>query len=168
MQSGNSAAHLSAPVRGRLRQTGFSFVWALAAVALFGLGLALIAPPIAQQIQREREQDLLRIGRLYAEAIAQYHKVSPGSLKQYPPNLESLLEDTRFIGTVRHLRKLYSDPLQPDRPLAVVRGADGTVRGVFSNSPKQPLRTGAVDLGVVILPPAKHYFDWQFVPSQNL
>jgi type II secretory pathway pseudopilin PulG len=145
------------------RQRGFSYVAVLAMVALMGLGLAAVGPLWAEEARREREDELLRIGRLYAEAIARYQKASPGSAKRYPPTLEVLLMDTRFVGTVRHLRTLYPDPLQPSRPWGLVRDADGGIRGVFSQSDAPPLRTVPVVLGAVTLAPAARYSDWQFV-----
>jgi type II secretory pathway pseudopilin PulG len=148
----------------RLRARGFTYVWAMAALAIFALGLAAVGPLFAADAQREREQELLRIGRLYAQAIADYHAASPGSVKRYPPSLDALLADTRFVGTVRHLRRLYPDPMQPDRPWGLVRAADGSIRGLYSAHEGQPLRTAAVDLGVVVLPPARRYSDWQFSP----
>jgi type II secretory pathway pseudopilin PulG len=148
--------------RGRA-QRGFSYVAVLAMVAVMGLGLAAIGPLWAEEVRREHEDELLRIGRLYAEAIARYQKASPGSARRYPPTLEVLLMDTRFVGTVRHLRSLHPDPLDPARPWGLVRDADGGIRGVFSQSEAPPLRTVAVVLGAVTLAPAARYSDWQFV-----
>jgi type II secretory pathway pseudopilin PulG len=145
------------------RQRGFSYIAVLAMVALMGIGLAAIGPLWADEARREREDELLRIGRLYAEAIARYQKASPGSAKRYPPTLEVLLMDTRFVGTVRHLRTLYPDPLGPARPWGLLRDADGGIRGVFSQSEAPPLRTVPVVLGAVTLAPATRYSDWQFV-----
>jgi type II secretory pathway pseudopilin PulG len=152
----------SAP-RPRRYQRGFSYVAVLAMVALMGLGLAAIGPLWAEEARRDREEDLLRIGQLYVEAIVRYQKASPGSAKRFPPTLEVLLMDTRFVGTVRHLRTLYADPLNPSRPWGLVRDADGGIRGVFSQSDAAPLRTVPLQLGSVTLAPAARYADWQFV-----
>jgi type II secretory pathway pseudopilin PulG len=150
--------------RGKqFKQQGFSYVAALAMVALMGLGLAAIGPLWAEEARREREDDLLRVGRLYAEAIARYKKASPGSAKRYPPTLEVLLIDTRFAGTVRHMRTLYADPLNPSRPWGLLRDGDGGIRGVFSQSEAVPLRTVPLQVGSVALAPASRYSDWQFV-----
>lgn len=145
------------------KERGFSYVAVLAMVALMGLGLAAIGPLWAEEARREREDELLRVGRLYAEAIARYQKASPGSAKRFPLTLEVLLMDTRFVGTVRHLRTLYPDPLEPARPWGLLRDADGGIRGVFSQSEAPPLRTVPVVLGAVTLAPAARYSDWQFV-----
>lgn len=144
---------------------GFTYVWALVGVALLGIALAAVGPMWADAARREREQELLRIGAIYAQAIAAYYKASPGSEKRYPPDLDALLLDTRFVGTQRHMRRLYPDPMRPLQPWAVVRGPDGTVRGVYSQSTETPFRTEPVDIGVATLPPALRYAEWQFIPS---
>jgi type II secretory pathway pseudopilin PulG len=153
--------------RAGRRSAGFTYVWALAAIAVLGIGLAATGTLYSAEAQRQREQDLLRIGTLYAQAVASYHRVSPGSEKRYPPSIEALLLDTRFVGTVRHLRRTYTDPMRPGQPWVVVQGGDGTVRGVHSASDEPPLRQQPLDLGVTILPAATKYSQWMFVPREE-
>ena len=86
-------------------------------------------------------------------------------MKAYPPSLDSLLLDTRFVGTYRHIRRLYADPLDPSRAWGIVRAPDGGVRGVFSQSTEAPLRREPLDLGPTILSAASRYSDWHFVPE---
>ena len=150
---------------GERTARGFTYVWMLAALVIFSIGLAVVGPLWADQAKREREQDLLRVGQLYAQAIASYYAASPGSLKQYPPALASLLADTRFVGTRRHLRTLYPDPLEPTREWGLVTGPDGSVRGVYSQSADVPLHNAALDLDVTSLPAAQHYAEWKFAPK---
>ena len=92
-------------------------------------------------------------------------RVSPGAVKQFPPSLEALLEDRRLVGTHRHLRRIYPDPINPSQPWGLLRGPDGRIRGVFSTSELPPLRQEAIDLGVVRLERARSYHDWKFVPQ---
>jgi type II secretory pathway pseudopilin PulG len=149
----------------RSGERGFTYVWVMALVAVLGIGLAAIGPLWADDAKRDRERELLRIGQLYAQAIARYHQASPGSVKRYPPTLDSLTNDTRFVGTMRHIRKLYADPLNPSRPWGLVRAPDGGVSGVYSQSAEAPLRTEALDIGITQLPAARAYSEWQFVPK---
>lgn len=144
---------------------GFTYVWMLAALALLSIGLAAVGERWSDRAQRERERELLRIGSVYARAIASYHAASPGSVKQYPPELKNLLDDNRMVGTVRYLRKLYADPLDPSRPWGIVRAPDGGVIGVYSQSGDRPLRVEPLDIGLEPLPAASHYSDWKFVPK---
>lgn len=146
-------------------QRGFTFVWVLMALAVFSIGLAVVGPRWADDAQRAKERELLRIGALYARAIASFEAASPGSNKVYPPRLDSLLADERTVNIVRHLRKLYADPLDPSRPWGLVLGHDGSVRGVYSLSNAKPMNTEAIDLDSVKLAAAQKYSDWKFVPK---
>jgi hypothetical protein len=118
----------------------------------------------ADQARREREHELLRVGRLYAQAIANYYALTPGTAKQFPTRLEELLQDDRFWGTRRHLRKLYLDPMQPHRPWGLLRSPDGRIMGVYSQDRAQPFLQAPADLGVVQLSVASQYSQWQFQP----
>ena len=148
---------------GRGAQRGFTYVWLLALVAVLGIGLAAAGPLWAEEAKREREAELLRVGQSYAEAIARYHRMSPGSVKRFPTELDQLLTDTRFVGTVRHLRTLYPDPVTRGQPWALVRAPDGGIQGVASQSAEPPLRVTAVELGAVHLSAAQRYSDWRFI-----
>jgi type II secretory pathway pseudopilin PulG len=146
-------------------ERGFSFLFVLFALAAVSLALAVVGPAWAQRAQRDREQELLRLGAAYAQAIASYHDSSPGSQKQYPLSLEHLLEDPRFVGLRRHLRRLYGDPANHGQAWGLVRTADGRIRGVYSLSDQAPLIQQPQDLGIVKLPVAQRYSDWKFTPD---
>lgn len=151
----------------RAGEQGFAFVVVLMLLASMMLGLAIAGPRWHEQARREREQDLLRIGALYAQALASYRDRSPGSAKQFPARLEDLLEDRRYVGTVRHLRTLYPDPVNPGQPWGLVLDADQHVAGVYSLSEAAPVAEAPVERGRLKLPPARRYSDWKFSPSPN-
>lgn len=142
---------------------GFTYVWVLGILAIVSLGLAAVGQAWGDRLQREREQELLRIGALYAKALTRYRAMSPGSTKQFPRDLGALLEDTRFVGTQRHLRQLYADPLNPQGGWGLVRAADGQILGVYSRSTAAPLRRAALVLDTGTLPAAGRYEDWKFM-----
>ncbi len=150
-----------------LRRRGFTLVALLLALALVSLALAAAGPIWSQQQRRERERELLRIGALYAQAIRSYHQSSPGSARDHPARLEDLLLDTRFVGTRRHLRKLYPDPLQPGRPWGLVKDERDRITGVFSQSTAAPIARAAVLLPDRTLPPARRYADWKFLAAAS-
>ena len=87
---------------------------------------------------------MLRIGALYVQALERYRRSSPGTDKRLPLELEELLMDQRFVGTVRHLRRLYPDPVGSTGRWGVVRGEDGRIQGVHSLSEDEPLIEAAV------------------------
>jgi prepilin-type N-terminal cleavage/methylation domain-containing protein len=143
-------------------QGGYTLVAALVLLALCMTGLAVAGPMWSQQVRREREQELIRVGTRYAQALASYRDSSPGSLKQFPLRLNDLLVDTRFVGVARHMRKLYADPVSPGQPWGLVQDIEGRITGVFSLSGDAPLAEREIDIGVAVLPIAKRYSDWKF------
>lgn len=147
----------------RRRCGGFTLVATLLLVALVALSLAAAGPLWSQQVKRERERELLRIGRAYAAALADYHRMSPGERKQFPDSIEALLLDTRFVGTVRHLRRAYGDPVNARQPWGVLRDESGRIVGVHSLSTEAPLAQGPVALPDRVLPAATRYADWKFL-----
>lgn len=117
---------------------GFTLLVMLGLLAMLGLGLAMAGPAWQDRIQREREQEWLRIGDLYAQAVESYVQSSPGSLRIGPAHLEDLLLDMRFVGVRRHLRQAYADPLQPLQGWQLMRDGQGRIAGVFSSAQGTP------------------------------
>lgn len=147
---------------------GHTLVGALVLLAVCMLLLSVAGPSVSAQARREREHELLRIGALYAQAIADYHAMSPGTQKQYPQRLVALTLDNRFVTLRRHLRTLYPDPVNPGQDWGLVLDADQRVVGVYSRSQQAPIATGPIDLGVVRLPAAQHYADWKFIAKVKI
>ena len=142
---------------------GYTFVALLALVAILSIGLSVAGPAWSSAERRHRERELLRIGALYAQALAAYHEGSPGTLKTFPRTLGELALDPRFVGVRRHLRTLYPDPLDPSRPWGLVKDIDGRITGVYSQSEDAPIAEGSVAIGALVLPPARRYADWKFI-----
>lgn len=148
----------------RRDEAGYTLVATLVLLAVCMLGLAISGPLWSDATRREREQELLRVGSLYAQAIAAYRQRSPGGLKQYPMHLQDLVLDGRFVGVARHLRTLYADPVNPGQPWGLIRDVDGRIVGVHSRSDLAPLAgTRELKWGIVTLPPASRYSDWKFI-----
>ena len=148
---------------GRRLQTGFTYLWLLAALAVLGLFLAVVGPMWATQAQREREAELLRVGSAYAQAIERYYAMSPGRMKTMPARIDDLLLDPRFATPVRHLRSAYPDPIDPSHAMEAITGAGGRLVGVRSASDLTPLRRVEWTDGRHTAAPAEHYRDWQFL-----
>lgn len=141
---------------------GFTLPGLLAVLAVSLLGLGAAARVWSQDRQRDQERELIRIGSQYALALERYRQLSPGSQRRFPEQLHELVLDRRFVGTMRHLRRLYGDPLEPGSAWQPVRGADGRIVGVRSASARAPLSQGAVDPRGQPLPAATRYSDWVF------
>lgn len=146
----------------RKQQAGFTLMIALFALTLFGLALAAYGDSWSRQRQREREEDLLRIGHDFVAAIGHYYEKSPGAAHAYPRAIGDLLEDKRFAGYVHHLRDAYRDPMTGDGLWGYVEAPDGGIAGVYSLSDVAPLRRTPIDIGNTKLLAAQHYRDWKF------
>lgn len=144
-------------------QHGFTLVAVLAALFLLALSTQKVMTMVSQQAQREREADLLRIGAAYASAIGSYYELSPGVVKRWPPSLEALADDRRFVTLQRHLRRLYADPITRSSDWGVVAAPDGGIAGVYSRSDLEPIRVAGDQLAALGMTDAKRYSDWKFV-----
>lgn len=130
-----------APWLSPARAAGFAYLAVLLLVATMSLGLASLGTLFATAQQRERELELLFIGNQYRQAIGSYYESTPGGAKQFPPTLEALLKDERHPVTVRHLRKLYSDPMTGKPDWVLVSRPDNRIAGVASRSTARPFKT---------------------------
>src|SRR5260370_3557890 len=72
-------------------------------VTLLATAAGALAPTIAFQVRRDREEEMIHRGTQYARAIRRYVKKTG----RYPSRLEEL-ENT---SNVRFLRKRYKDPV---------------------------------------------------------
>lgn len=123
----------------RPAEAGFVLLWFLFVVAALGVGMAALGTLWHTQAQRAREQELLFIGDQYRRAIISYRR-QEGGQNSPPRKLDDLLLDPRFPHTVRHLRRLYPDPISGRMEWGLTRDADQGITGVHSLSERQPLK----------------------------
>lgn len=149
-------------------QHGFTYLWVLLLVALMGVGLTVAAEIDATVAQRDREKALLTIGRQFQTAIGRYYETQlPGGKREYPVNLEDLLQDQRFPGIKRHLRKIFIDPMTGKTEWGVVRVA-GHIVAVYSLSEKKPIKQANFEAEVAHFQGALKYSDWKFSYPSDL
>jgi type II secretory pathway pseudopilin PulG len=101
-------------------QKGVVYLWTLFAVTVAGIVLAGTGQVWQIKAQREKEQELLFIGDQFRKAIMSYYNNPLTGVRQYPEKLEDLLEDKRGPVTIRHLRKIYIDPMTRDDDWGVI------------------------------------------------
>lgn len=125
----------------------------------FGLGLASVAMVWHTSVQRDKETELLFVGKQYRQAIASYYA---SGQREFPERLEDLLLDPRFPSVKRHLRRLYPDPLTGTPEWGLVKHGERIV-GIYSLAPGKPIRE--VSTGSADDPPLEgaSYSDWKFV-----
>lgn len=164
------------------RPRGFAYIALLLVLAGMSLLLGVALQHIDQAAQREREVQLLFVGKQFRQALASYYESSPGGAKHFPRKLEELLQDNRFAKPVRHLRRIYVDPMRADPVQAslastesanhepgwqLVRDLRGGIVGVHSRSQQRPIRSVAVlddaMQKAIGEQPVQHYSDWKFV-----
>jgi type II secretory pathway pseudopilin PulG len=139
-------------------QAGFTLIGALVLAALMGLGAVAYAELASHAAQREKEAELLFRGDQYRLAIESYYRHG----ETYPQRLEELLEDSRHPQPVRHLRKLYPDPITGSTDWGLVRAPEGGIMGVFTQSEAEPVKKGNFLPRDEAFAGARRYMDWQF------
>jgi type II secretory pathway pseudopilin PulG len=120
-------------LRLRLRQRGFGYLLALFAISALGLMAAGAGRVWYTTAQREREVELLFAGQQYRQALDSYYAHKVGGVQQYPQRLEDLLDDRRSQVKLRHLRRIYVDPMTGKADWVLVTAGERIV-GVHSRS----------------------------------
>ena len=151
-------------VIGRAAQGGITYLGVLLLIAVLSAGLAKVGEVWRTAAQREKEKQLLHIGEQYRQAIGRYYRQSPG-VPRYPSKLEELVKDSRFLETRRHIRRLYPDPMT-GKEWGLVRGPDGGIMGIYSQSTAPPLKIGGFPDHQRGFADKPRYSEWKFVPPQ--
>jgi type II secretory pathway pseudopilin PulG len=144
-------------------EAGFTYVTVLAALVIFGLGLAALGESWSAASKREREAELIEAGAALVQAIGTYYVQTPGAVKAYPQRLDELVEDRRFAGAMHHLRRIARDPVSGTPEWGLVMAADGGIQGVYSLSEKETLRRQPLQLPNAMPISGARYSDWKFI-----
>jgi type II secretory pathway pseudopilin PulG len=148
-------------------ERGFTYIGLLIMVALIGIALAATAQLLSTWMRRDREVQLLFVGDEFRKAISSYYLRTPGANKKFPKSMQELLSDSRFPNTVRHLRKIYVDPLTGKAEWGVVRQADGGITAVHSLSQGAPLKRAGFERKDESFAGADKYSQWLFTIDVN-
>jgi type II secretory pathway pseudopilin PulG len=89
--------------RRRRTEQGYILLMMMLFITLLAIGAAAIAPTIAFQVKRDREEEMIHRGVQYSRAIRRYVK----KFGRYPTRMEEL-ENTNNL---RFLRRKYKDPI---------------------------------------------------------
>src|SRR5438270_13692930 len=112
----------------RKKQAGYAIQAILFLLVILTLALMAVAPNVARQIQRDREEEMIHRGQQYGRAIRKFYKKTG----RYPNSIKDLL-DTNHL---RFLRREYKDPVTEDGKwrLLHVGEAQITPTGFFGQS----------------------------------
>lgn len=109
------------------KQKGYMLLSVMLLVTLMLIALSVELPRIAQQIKREKEEELVHRGMEYAKAIKKYRR-KMGAL---PTSIEQL-ENTNHI---RFLRKRYKDPITGGDEWKLVHAGEAQIPMPKNNNP---------------------------------
>jgi type II secretory pathway pseudopilin PulG len=141
---------------------GFTYIGLMIMIAISGIALAGVGIVWHQDLQREREKELIFIGEEYRNAIGSYYENSPGEIKQFPKSLDDLIADNRFPSIKRHLRKLYEDPVSQGKTWGL-EVQQGRIVGIYSLSKQNPIKKTGFQAQYQAFNSVKEYSDWKFI-----
>ena len=155
----------SGRVTGSPREQGYIYIWTLFATMLAGVMLAAAGEVWQTTSQREKERELLFIGDQFRLAITSYHDAAQATTtaSRYPETLEQLLEDKRGPKPLRHLRKIFFDPMTNSFEWGLIEQENGEITGVYSLATTQPIKRAGFPEDYTNFEKAENYQDWQFV-----
>jgi type II secretory pathway pseudopilin PulG len=146
----------------RARPRGIALLGALILVAALGVGMAALGTVWQSAAQQEKEAELLFVGDQFRQAIESFQDAPAGGLARLPKNFDELLFDTRFPYPVRHLRRLWRDPLTGSTEWGLILGNDSGIAGVYSLAKGAPRKTANFPPEYEEFKDAKSYEDWRF------
>lgn len=152
-----------------LDQRGFTFLTAIMMVIIIGISLGAVGVSWRVIMQREREEELLFRGSQIRDAITSWYGTKTGDEVATPlTDLKDLLKDPRTPHTVRHLRRLYTDPMTNKEWTLITDPVKG-IQGVASASQETPLKKDGFPDDLQDFTGKSHYSDWRFVytPSRT-
>jgi type II secretory pathway pseudopilin PulG len=138
---------------------GFTYVGLLIAIVIMGVALSAVGVVWRTTAQREREQELLFIGHDFERAIASYYKAG----RQFPQEIDDLLDDKRGPQRAHHLRRFYNDPMTGAQDWNIIRVGALGITGIASNSKDAPIKKDGFNKDEDAFKDATSYGDWQFV-----
>ena len=124
----------------RPKEQGYILLMLLLAMSLLVIAAAIVAPSIAFQVKRDREEEMIHRGVQYSRAIRNY----ASKTGRFPLKLEDLQE----TGGVRYIRKLYKDPITGG-DFKLLHMSDMPGIGGASNLNSQPGALAANPVGAV-------------------
>jgi type II secretory pathway pseudopilin PulG len=143
---------------------GFSYIALLIALVLISIASTAPVQLGALLDRRSAEEELLAIGNEFRIALISYANASPPGQNRLPRSLADLIKDPRYPNTIRHLRKLYIDPLTGTEEWGLITSVDGRgIVGVHSLSDKKPIKISNFEPIYQAFSMANTYRDWRFL-----
>jgi type II secretory pathway pseudopilin PulG len=124
-------AVVTSRTRSQHGERGMTLLVLMGMMTLFAIGLLAVAPPIYQEVQREKELEAIRRGEEVAEAIRQYVVFYRG--QRLPNSMDDLLEGLPQGTRKRQILRASAaiDPLSEDGRWRLIK-VDPQVLGRFA------------------------------------
>ncbi|MFP3555510.1 hypothetical protein SB861_33070 [Paraburkholderia sp. SIMBA_049] len=91
--------------------------------------------------RRMAEKELLYIGDQFQRALLSYADNTPVGLPNQPRTLDELVRDPRYPNPMRHLRRVYADPMTGKPDWVLILSPNGqTIVGIHSASHEHPIQ----------------------------
>jgi type II secretory pathway pseudopilin PulG len=147
---------------------GFAYLGLLILLAIMGVVGAAALQLGKVTHRRAAEEALLDVGSEFGQALENYRRASPAGRPDAPLELQELLKDPRSPGTLRHLRKLYADPLTGKQEWGTLRSPDSNrILGVYSLSDARPIKIANFDPQFQDFAGKSSYRQWVFTRGQG-
>lgn len=131
-------------------------------IVVIGLSIGIAGSTWKSMTQRAREAELLWRGNQYRKAIESYYENKHGGAGMYPQKLDDLVKDPRSLNPVRHIRRLYPDPMT-GQDWVLVKDQSGRIVGVRSSSDLEPFKKDGFPEEYEKFKGAESYRSWEFV-----
>lgn len=142
---------------------GFTYPAALLLILIVSVSLMVVQKQWSTIVDRDKEKELFFRAEQIVSAIESYYQKSSSQSQKYPRDFKVLIKDNRFPGTVRHLRKMFKDPITSNGDWGVIYDGRGGIKGVYSKSSKKPFKTKNFPDEYKTFENKRRYSDWKFV-----
>jgi len=153
---------------GKRHQAGFTYLGLIVFVFIVGLVGAATLKVDALLRRAHLERELLETGAQFSAALTSYARVTPRGQPPQPLTLDELLRDKRFPNPVRHLRKVFIDPVTGKAEWGLVTaGEGGRILGVHSLSQATPLKQANFDARFSGFENREQLAQWKFMAQDS-
>ncbi|MFM0572786.1 type II secretion system protein [Paraburkholderia caledonica] len=146
------------------RQRGLAYLALLIGIAIIGIAAAGTIQLGALYRRRMAEKELLYVGDQFQRALLSYADNTPLGLPTQPRTLEELLRDPRCPNPMRHLHRVYADPMTGKADWVLVLSRNGqTIVGIHSASREHPIKLRQFPERFRGFEDKRSYMQWVFV-----
>lgn len=129
-----------------MRTRGFTYIGIMIFIAILGIASMAAVTSADFFSRRNAEGELLAIGDEFNQAFLSYYNKTPAGTAHFPRTLDDLVRDPRYPGIMRHLRRIYPDPLTGKAEWGLIKAPEGGIAGVYSLASGTPIRQRQSDL----------------------